>query len=183
MDAANIDLKGFSEAFYGKVCGGELGAVLETLEYVHRETRTWLEITTLLIPGYNDSESELEAMCAWLAEHLGLHVPLHFTAFHPDWKMLEVAPTPFATLRRARHIALRHGLRYVYTGNVRDPEGGSTWCHGCGAKLIGRVGYDLDHYGLTPEGHCARCGTACAGVFAPAPGHWGARRAPVRLSA
>jgi pyruvate formate lyase activating enzyme len=183
MDAANIDLKGFSDEFYRKVCGGELGAVLETLEYVHRETRTWLEITTLLIPGYNDSDAELEAMCAWLAEHLGPDVPLHFTAFHPDWKMLEVPPTPFATLSRARQIALRHGLHYVYTGNVRDSQGGSTWCHGCGAKLIGRVGYDLDQWGLTPDGHCARCRAACAGVFAPAPGHWGARRAPIRLSA
>lgn len=183
MDAANIDLKGFSEAFYRKVCGGELAAVLETLEYVHRETRVWLEITTLLIPGQNDSDAELEAMCAWLSDHLGTDVPLHFTAFHPDWKMLDVAPTPVATLRRARQIAMRHGLRYVYTGNVRDPEGGSTWCHGCGARLIERLGYDLQHWGLTPDGRCARCGTGCAGVFASAPGNWGSRRVAVQLSA
>lgn len=183
MDAANIDLKGFSEDFYRKVCGAELGPVLETLEYVHRETQVWLEITTLLIPGLNDSDAELEAMCAWLVEHLGTDVPLHFTAFHPDWKMRDRPPTPSATLKRARQIALRHGLRYVYTGNVRDLEGGSTWCHACGTKLIGRDGYDLGHWGLTPEGRCGHCGERCAGVFDSTPGDWGSRRAVVRLSA
>ncbi len=183
MDAANIDLKGFTEDFYRKVCGAELGAVLDTLEYVHRETRTWLEVTTLLIPGLNDSDVELESMCAWFADHLGPDVPLHFTAFHPDWKMRDIPATPFATLKRAREIALRHGLRYVYTGNVRDTEGGSTWCHSCGALMIGRDGYDITHWGLTSEGACARCGAACAGVFSAAPGNWGSRRAAVRLSA
>jgi pyruvate formate lyase activating enzyme len=183
MDAANIDLKGFTEDFYRKVCGAELGAVLDTLEYVHRETRVWLEVTTLLIPGLNDSDTELEAMCAWFAEHLGPDVPLHFTAFHPDWKMRDRPVTPFAALKRARQIALRHGLRYVYTGNVRDPEGGSTWCHACRAQLIGRDGYDVGHWGLTPQSHCAQCGTACVGVFAAVPGQWGSRRASVRLSA
>lgn len=183
MDAANIDLKGFTEDFYRKVCGGELGAVLETLEYVHRETRVWLEVTTLLIPGLNDSDRELESMCSWFAEHLGCEVPLHFTAFHPDWKMRDVPPTPFATLQRARRIALKNGLRYVYTGNVRDPEGGSTWCHGCGARLIEREGYRIGHWGLTPTGRCAQCGTACAGVFADAPGGWGPRREVVHLTA
>ncbi len=183
MDAANIDLKGFSDEFYRKVCGAELAAVLETLEYVHRETSTWLEVTTLLIPGLNDSDAELEKMCAWFVEHLGPEVPLHFTAFHPDWKMRDIPPTPFATLKRAREIALRHGLRYVYTGNVRDAEGGSTWCHACGALLIGRDGFDITHWGLTPEGRCFRCGVGCAGVFSTAPGRWGSRRAAVRLSA
>lgn len=183
MDAANIDLKGFSEDFYRKVCGAELGPVLETLEYVHHETPVWLEITTLLIPGLNDSDAELDAMSAWLVEHLGPDVPLHFTAFHPDWKMRDRPPTPFATLKRARQIALGHGLRYVYTGNVRDLEGGSTWCHSCGAKLIGRDGYDIGHWGLTPEGRCGQCGERCAGVFDAAPGDWGSRRAVVRLSA
>ncbi|HEY6922408.1 MAG TPA: AmmeMemoRadiSam system radical SAM enzyme [Steroidobacteraceae bacterium] len=183
MDAANIDLKGFSEDFYRKVCGAELRAVLETLEYVHRETQVWLEITTLLIPGLNDSDTELEAMCAWLIEHLGPDVPLHFTAFHPDWKMRDRPPTPFATLQRARQIALRHGLRYVYTGNVRDLEGGSTWCHACGARLIGRDGYDIEHWGLTGAGACRQCGQLCAGAFGPSPGDWGSRRAVVRLSA
>jgi pyruvate formate lyase activating enzyme len=183
MDAANIDLKGFTEEFYRKVCAAELGSVLETLEYVRRETRAWLEVTTLLIPGHNDSAGELEAMCAWFAEHLGPEVPWHFTAFHPDWKMRDVPPTPIATLRHARRLALEHGLRYVYTGNVRDAEGGSTWCHGCGKRLIGRSGYDLTAWELSPEGRCSGCGSACAGVFAAAPGRWGSRRLPVRLSA
>jgi pyruvate formate lyase activating enzyme len=183
MDAANIDLKGFTEDFYRKVCGAELGAVLDTLEYVHRETPVWLEVTTLLIPGLNDSDAELDALSAWFAAHLGQDVPLHFTAFHPDWKMRDVPPTPAATLARARRIARGHGLRYVYTGNVRDPDGGSTWCHGCGARLIGRDGYEIGQWGLTGEGRCAACGTACAGVFAAGPGQWGARRARVTLSA
>jgi len=183
MDATNIDLKGFTEDFYRKVCGAELGAVLDTLEYVHRETRTWLEVTTLLIPGLNDSSAELEQMCCWYRDHLGPDVPLHFTAFHPDWKLRDRPPTPFATLQRARDIAMRHGLRYVYTGNVRDPEGGSTWCHGCGALLIGRDGYDITRWGLSAAGRCQGCGAECAGVFTATPGNWGSRRAAVRLSA
>jgi len=183
MDAANIDLKGFTEDFYRKVCGAELAAVLATLEYVHHETSVWLEVTTLLIPGLNDADGELEAMCAWFLEHLGADVPLHFTAFHPDWKMRDLPPTPFATLMRARQIALRHGLRYVYTGNVRDPVGGSTHCHACGTSLIARNGYEISHWRLTPQGHCNQCGAVCPGVFAAAPGHWGSRRAAVRLSA
>jgi len=183
LGAANIDPKGFSEDFYRKVCGADLAAVLETLEYVHRETGVWLEVTTLLIPGHNDSEAELEAMCGWLVEHLGPQVPLHFTAFHPDWKMRDVPATPLATLQRARQIAVRHGLRYVYTGNVRDRQGGSTFCHACGAQVIGRDGYDIGHWDLTAQGCCVRCGTRCAGVFASAPGRWGSRRAVVRLCA
>jgi pyruvate formate lyase activating enzyme len=183
MDAANIDLKGFTADFYHKVCGAELGTILDTLKYVHHETRVWLEITTLLIPGLNDSDAELEAMCTWLVENLGPDVPLHFTAFHPDWKMRDVPPTPLITLRRARQIAVRHGLHYVYTGNVRDAEGGSTWCHTCGAPLIRRDGYAIDQWSLSPDGRCRQCGTACAGVFTPTPGDWGPRRASVRLSA
>jgi len=183
MDAANIDLKGFTEDFYRKVCGAELGAVLDTLEYVHRETPVWLEVTTLLIPGLNDSDAELEALCTWFAAHLGPDVPLHFTAFHPDWKLRDVPPTPATTLRRARHIAQSHGLRYVYTGNVRDRDGGSTWCPGCGARLIGRDGYEIGDWGLSAAGRCTVCDTACPGVFAAGPGQWGARRARVTLSA
>jgi len=144
--------------------------VLDTLRYVHDETRVWLEVTTLLIPGLNDSDAELEAMCAWFVEHLGPDVPLHFSAFHPDWKMRDVPATPLATLRRARQIALRHGLRYVYLGNVRDPEGASTWCHGCGAQLIGRDGYAIGKWALSPEGRCRHCCAACAGVFAAVTG-------------
>ncbi len=140
LDAANVDLKGFTENFYRKICGGQLGAVLETLLYLKRETQVWLEITTLLIPGENDSDAELDALTRWVAAELGPDVPLHFTAFHPDYQMLDHAPTPPATLTRARRIGLRNGLRFVYTGNVRDEEGGSTFCPGCGARVIGRDG-------------------------------------------
>jgi len=183
MDAANIDLKGFSEGFYRRVCGAELGAVLDTLEYVHRETSVWLEVTTLLIPGHNDSDAELEAMASWYAGHLGPDVPWHFSAFHPDWKMRDVPPTPLATLTRARRVAMQHGIRYVYTGNVRDLEGGSTRCHGCGARLVGRDGYTITGWSLAGEGACVQCGTRCAGLFDTGPGDWGSRRAAVRLSA
>ncbi len=181
IDAANIDLKGFTERFYRQVCGAELAPVLETLEYVKRETSTWLELTTLLIPGQNDSDAELDAMTCWIVEHLGPDVPLHFSAFHPDWKMRDLPPTPPATLRRARELALGNGLRYVYTGNVHDRLGGSTWCHRCGALLIERDWYALGHWGLTPSGDCAECGEPLPGVFATEPGHWGARRQPLRL--
>jgi pyruvate formate lyase activating enzyme len=181
MDAANVDLKGFTERFYRNLCGAELAPVLETLEYVKRETRTWLEITTLLIPGENDSDAELDAMTQWIAAHLGPDVPLHFSAFHPDWKMGDHPPTPPATLTRARQIALRNGLHYVYTGNVHDRDGGSTWCHGCGALLIERDWYELGRWGLAPDGRCASCGTTIPGVFEPRPGTWGAKRMPVRL--
>jgi len=181
MDAANIDLKAFTERFYRNICGAELAAVLETLEYVKHETQTWLEITTLLIPGENDSDSELDAMTQWIASRLGPDVPLHFSAFHPDWKMGDHPPTPPATLTRAREIAMRNGLRYVYTGNVHDRSGGSTWCHGCGALLIERDWYELGRWGLTTEGRCADCGEKLPGVFAAKPGHWGAKRMPVRL--
>ena len=181
MDAANIDLKAFTERFYRSICGAELAPVLETLEYVKRETQTWLEITTLLIPGANDSDSELDAMTRWIASHLGPDVPLHFSAFHPDWKMGDHPPTPPATLTRARRIAMQNGLRYVYTGNVHDAQGGSTWCHGCGELLIERDWYELGRWGLTPDGCCAKCGTKIPGVFAPGPGTWGAKRMPVGL--
>ena len=176
MDAANVDLKAFSEDFYRKLTGGKLGVVLETLEYLARETEVWLEVTTLLIPGENDGDAELERLAAWCAERLGPDVPLHFTAFHPDFRMLDHAPTPPATLRRARRIARAAGLRHVYTGNVRDAEGGSTWCAGCGALLIERDGYRLGHWGLDARGRCADCGTPLAGRFEAAPGAWGGGR-------
>jgi pyruvate formate lyase activating enzyme len=182
MDAANVDLKGFTESFYRKICGAELGAVLDTLTYLKHETDVWFEITTLLIPGENDSDSDLDEMTRWVAEKLGPDVPIHFTAFHPDYKMLETGPTPGSTLTRARKIALANGLRYAYTGNVHDETGASTYCHGCGAKVIGRDWYVLTEWNLTPEGACKACGTACAGRFAASsPGAWGARRLPVRL--
>jgi pyruvate formate lyase activating enzyme len=182
MDAVNVDLKGFDDAFYQKLCSGHLAPVLETLEYLKHETDTWLEITTLLIPGQNDSEEELEALSGWVAERLGPDVPLHFTAFHPDYRMSDVPPTPPATLRRAREIARGRGLHHVYTGNVHDREGQSTWCHACGALLIERDWYELGTWNLTPRGECGDCGARCAGVFEAAPGHWGARRQPVRLA-
>ncbi|HXG51408.1 MAG TPA: AmmeMemoRadiSam system radical SAM enzyme [candidate division Zixibacteria bacterium] len=182
MDAANVDLKGFTEDFYRTVCGGRLEPVLDTLVYIRHETRVWLEITTLLIPGYNDSEAEIDRMTRWGFDHLGPDVPWHFTAFHPDWKMLDVPPTPAATLSRARRIAMDNGIRYAYTGNVYDEEGGSTYCHGCGARLIGRDLYEITAWGLDAGGRCRQCGAPCAGVFEARPGTWGARRRPVRLA-
>ena len=181
IDAANVDLKAFTERFYRHVCGAELAPVLETLEYLVHETDVWLEVTTLLIPGENDSDAELDAMTRWIAERLGPGVPLHFSAFHPDWKMTDRPPTPPATLARARTLAMRNGLRYVYTGNVHDRAGGSTWCHGCGALLIERDWYELGRWGLAPDGRCAACGVQVPGVFEARPGTWGARRLPVRL--
>jgi pyruvate formate lyase activating enzyme len=182
MDAANVDLKAFTDDFYHRVCGGHLEPVKETLVYLRQETRVWLELTTLLIPGYNDSEAEIDAMTAWVVETLGPDVPMHFTAFHPDWKLREVPATPPATLARARAIARRNGVRHAYTGNVHDPQGGSTWCHQCGALLIERDWYRLGHWGLDAEGRCAACGTPCPGVFEAHPGDWGSRRQPVTIA-
>jgi pyruvate formate lyase activating enzyme len=182
MDAANVDLKAFTESFYRKICGGELAPVLDTLVYLRRETDVWFELTTLLIPGENDSDGELHEASAWVAENLGPSVPWHFTAFHPDYKMLDKPPTPLATLTRARDIARGYGLRYVYTGNVRDERGGSTWCHACGEQIIGRDWYLITAWNLTDDGACRSCGARCAGVFEGPPGDWGGRRLPVRLA-
>ncbi|MGZ5935247.1 MAG: AmmeMemoRadiSam system radical SAM enzyme [Rhizomicrobium sp.] len=183
MDAANIDLKGFTEEFYQKVCYGHLEPVLDTLKYVKHHTRTWLEITTLLIPGFNDSEAELEEMTQWLVENLGPDVPLHFTAFHPDWRLLDAPPTPPATLSRARGIAMKNGMHHVFTGNVHDPSGQGTYCHHCQTLLIGRDWYEIGTWNLTADGKCKACGTGCAGVFQASPGTWGAKRQPVRMTA
>ncbi|MFZ5624940.1 MAG: AmmeMemoRadiSam system radical SAM enzyme [Gemmatimonadota bacterium] len=181
MDAANVDLKGFTERFYHEVCVGHLAPVLETLEYIRHETRVWLEITTLLIPGLNDGDAELDQLTCWVADRLGPDVPIHFTAFHPDWRMLDRPPTPPVTLTRAREIARGNGLRYAYTGNVHDVEGETTWCHACGSALIVRDWYEILEWRLTDDGNCCRCGARCAGVFAGPPGRWGARREPVML--
>jgi len=183
MDAANVDLKAFTERFYRKVCGGALAPVLDTLLYLRHETRVWLELTTLLIPGENDSDAELRAITRWVVDELGPDVPMHFTAFHPDWKMRDVPPTPPHTLTRARRIALDAGVRYAYTGNVHDAEGGSTWCHHCGELLIERDWYRLGRWNVRAGGRCAGCGTPLAGVFDGPPGDFGPRRVPVRLSA
>ncbi len=181
MDAANVDLKAFTDRFYRNVCGGELETVLETLVYLKHETDVWFEITTLLIPGENDSDSEIGEMTRWVAHELGPDVPHHFTAFHPDFKMMDRPPTPPATLARAREIALANGLRYVYTGNVHDQKGGSTYCHACGALVIGRDWYVMTAWNLDDEGRCAECSTLLPGRFEATPGSWGAKRQPVRL--
>lgn len=182
MDAANVDLKGFTERFYHDICGGSLAAVLETLQYLRHETDVWFEITNLIIPGENDADAELEGMTAWIVEHLGSDVPVHFTAFHPDYRMLDRPPTPPETLSRARRIARANGLHHAYTGNVHDEDGGSTTCTGCGQRLIGRDWYVLTHWGLDETGACTECGTRLAGHFDGPPGTWGAKRQPVRLA-
>ena len=181
FDAANVDLKAFSRHFYREQCGGDLHSVLDTLSYLRAKTGVWLEITTLLIPGENDSNAELDEMTRWLVGHLGADVPLHFSAFHPDFRLLDHPPTPLATLRRARAIALGNGMRYVYVGNVRDDEGASTFCSACGERLIGRDGYQVTAWSLTEEGACKACGTACAGRFEGKPGAWGNRRVPIEI--
>ena len=181
MDAANIDLKAFSERFYHQITGGHLQAVLETLEYVKKETSVWLELTTLLIPDENDSDAELEAMTQWVVEHLGADVPMHFTAFHPDWKMRDKPHTPLETLLRARNIALKNGVRYAYIGNAHDKTASSTYCHHCGQLLIGRDWYQLSEWNLTATGACRFCGTQCAGVFQNRAGDWGAKRFSVKI--
>nr|WP_211228498.1 AmmeMemoRadiSam system radical SAM enzyme [Glycomyces tenuis] len=183
MDAANIDLKAFTEDFYKKIAFASLGTVLETLEYLVHETEVWTEITTLLIPGHNDSDAEIAAECAWIAEHLGPDVPLHFTAFHPDFKMRDVPPTPPATLRRARARALAEGLRYVYTGNVHDTANQTTYCPGCGEALVIRDWYRIDRYALSNSGQCSFCGVNIPGVYEGKAGDWGPRRQPIRLTA
>ena len=182
MDAAGVDLKAFTEDFYRRTCAGHLAPVLETLEHLASETDVWFEITNLVIPGLNDSDGELHAMTEWIVNRLGPDVPVHFTAFHPDWKMLDRPPTPAATLSRARAIALESGVRHAYTGNVHDRDGQSTWCHSCGALLVERDWYRLGRWGLN-DGRCGSCGTICAGVFEAEPGSWGGRRLPVRLAA
>ncbi len=182
MDAANVDLKGFTEAFYFQQTGAHLAPVLDTLQYLKHETHCWLEITTLLIPDHNDSSAEIEAESRWIAEHLGPDVPLHFTAFHPDYKMLDVPATPASTLRRARSIARAQGLQHVYTGNVHDVEGGTTFCPGCGAALIERDWHRVLRYELDERGACPHCATPMAGRFGAQVGGFGRRRVPVRVA-
>ena len=181
MDAANVDLKGFTEEFYHRRCLGQLQPVLDTLVFLRNETRVWFEVTTLLIPGENDSAAEIDRASDWYAAHLGPDVPWHFTAFHPDFKMLNTPRTPPATLTRARDIARAKGIKFVYTGNVHDAAGGSTWCPGCGAVVIERDWYELGAYHLDGN-RCRACGCAIPGLFERQPGRWGARRQPVRVS-
>ncbi len=181
MDAANVDLKAFTEGFYEKIAFAKLQPVLETLEYLVHETKCWVEVTTLLIPGHNDSEEEVAKLSEWMASKLRPEVPLHFSAFHPDFKMTNVPATPAATLRRARAQALSAGLKHVYVGNVHDVEGDTTGCAGCGEKLIVRDWYELLEYRLTAEGACPKCGATLAGHFDAQPGTFGRQRYRVAI--
>jgi len=181
MDAANVDLKAFTDDFYYRICGGRLQPVLDTLEYLVKETKVWVEITTLLVPGKNDSDEELRAQCKWIMRHLGPDVPLHFTAFHPDWKMTDIGPTPPATLTRAREIGQLAGLHYVYTGNVHDEEGGTTYCPSCENAVVVRDWYDIRSYRLTDSGACTFCGTQLHGRYQKFGRTFGPKRIPIRL--
>ena len=186
MDAVNVDLKAFTQEFYKKLCSAELDVVLETLQYIRHETDVWLEITNLLIPDENDSPAEIDALSAWVVEKLGPDVPLHFTAFHPDYRMMDKPNTPPESVIRAWRIARGNGVRYAYTGNVHDPEGDATTCHDCGEMLIGRDWYDITAWSVATggnySGNCTNCGTPVAGVFDGPPGDWGRKRQPVRIS-
>ncbi len=181
MDAANVDLKCFSDDFYRRLCGGGLSPVLETLEYLKHETDVWFEITNLVIPGENDSEAELNSMTSWIVEKLGPDVPIHFSAFHPDWKMIDKHNTPLDSLRKAREIALGNGIRHAYCGNVHDPLSDATYCHNCHELLIGRDWYELERWNLDADGRCLKCATKCAGVFDKQPGTWGRKRIPIKI--
>jgi pyruvate formate lyase activating enzyme len=178
IDATNVDLKAFTDDFYRRLCAASLDPVLDTLRYLVQETDTWVEITTLLIPGENDSDAELRDLCAWVHDELGPQVPIHFSAYHPDYRMTNQR-TPIETLRRARAIALRAGLWFPYTGNVHDPTGDTTFCPGCGDALIRRDWYELRGWALH-EGRCA-CGFEVPGVFEDQPGRWGRKRLPVAI--
>ncbi len=182
MDAANVDLKAFTDGFYHKLCAGHLQPVLDTLTHIHRETNCWLEITTLLIPGQNDQAAEIEALSAWVAEHLGPDVPLHFTAFHGAGRMQDTPPTPAATLLRARDIARSAGLHFVYMGNIHDPAGATTYCPGCGTALIARDWHHIQAYRLTPTGCCPDCGHVIPGHFSSSLDHHNISPRPIRLS-
>jgi pyruvate formate lyase activating enzyme len=181
MDAANVDLKAFTEEFHRRLCTGHLGAVRETLEYLKYRTKVWFEITTLLIPGYNDGQAEVSKLSEWVMTRLGPDVPLHFTAFHPDYKMLDSPRTPAFTLTTARDIARKVGLYFVYTGNVHDESGQSTYCPGCDEQIIGRNWYDITSWRLTEDGRCGICFTAIPGLFEALPGKWGPRRVPIPI--
>lgn len=181
MDAANIDLKAFSERFYRKICSAHLAPVLDTLIFLKQETQVWLELTTLLIPEENDSSSELESMCRWVVEHLGPDVPIHFTAFHPDFKMLNKPRTPPETLLKAREIALKNGVRYAYVGNIFDSAHESTYCPNCHSLLLERNWYQLGRYQLNSQGLCPGCGYKVAGLWEDRVGRFGSMRIPLKM--
>jgi pyruvate formate lyase activating enzyme len=169
IDAANIDLKAFDDTFYRQLCGARLSVVLDTIEWAAHQAGLWLELTTLLIPGRNDAPQQVERLCQWILTHVGADVPLHFSAFHPDYRLTALPTTPSATLTRARAQARELGLHHVYSGNVRDPACQSTFCPGCRSLLIERAGYEIGEWQLTEQGCCPRCGRALAGVFGHQP--------------
>jgi pyruvate formate lyase activating enzyme len=166
IDATNVDLKAFTEDFYHRVTFAHLDPVLDTLRWLRQETSVWTEITTLLIPGLNDGDEEIARECDWILENLGPDVPLHFTAFHPDFRMTDRPRTPPATLVRARALARKKGVRHCYVGNVHDTEGQTTWCAGCGAAVIERDWHAIRRYRLDGD-RCLDCGTAVPGRFHP----------------
>jgi len=182
MDAANVDLKAFTDEFYVKQTGAHLQPVLDTLKYLRQEADVWVELTTLLIPGLNDSSEEIGVMSEWIVKELGVDVPLHFSAFHPDYKMTGVPATPPETLVQARQIARAAGLLYVYTGNVHNREGDTTSCPSCGSALIVRDWYEIEQYRLTPDGHCPDCHAKIAGRFEKFSKAFGARRIPITMA-
>ncbi|MGF1700333.1 AmmeMemoRadiSam system radical SAM enzyme [Photobacterium makurazakiensis] len=181
MDAANIDLKAFTERFYHKICSGHLAPVLDTLLYLRHETEVWFEITTLLIPDENDSSQEIEALCKWVYDHLGADIPIHFSAFHPDFKMMDKTRTPPATVQRAREIAVKNGLNYAYVGNIYDEQGDSTYCPNCKEKVLSRNWYELGDCHLTGQGECKYCGFQLAGRFAAREKAFGRKRIPIKI--
>lgn len=181
IDAANVDLKGFSESFYHDLCGGSLQPVLDTLEYLVNKTKVWTEITTLLIPGENDSLEEIDAITRWIANKLGTHIPLHFSAFHPDYRLTQRPATSHSSLKQAWNIARKNGIKHVYLGNVQDNAHSATYCSNCGKLLISRIGYTLDQWHLNAEGHCKYCDCVIPGVFEDQPGNWGNRYERIRI--
>lgn len=183
MDAANIDLKAFNSDFYKKLTASDIGPVLDSIAYAVQETDCWVEVTTLLIPGENDSDAELHDLAVWMYENCGPDVPLHFSAFHPDHKMMQHPRTPQETLLRARRIAKSVGLQHVYVGNTHHFDAQSSYCSGCGARVIGRDWYELSDWHLDDFGSCTTCGTSFPGRFDGTPGTWGRKRQRVNPSA
>ncbi|UCH66023.1 MAG: AmmeMemoRadiSam system radical SAM enzyme [Ignavibacterium sp.] len=164
IDAANVDLKAFTEEFYWKKTSSHLQDVLDFLIWLKNETDVWFEITTLLIPDENDSEEEIKAECDWILNNLGEWVPLHFTAFHPDFKMLDKEHTPAYTLTKARNIAMSLGIKYCYMGNVHNIDGQTTYCPSCGKRLIRRDWHSVISDSLIRD-KCSKCSAKIHGVF------------------
>lgn len=181
MDVIKVDLKAFTESFYDRISGGHLQPVLNTISYIKQKTPVWLELVTLLIPGENDSDNELDLMTQWIVNNVGPDVPLHFSAFFPEWKMLDKEPTPLETLIRARTIAMKNGLKYVYTGNLNYDEGSNTYCPQCHRCIIKRILYVIDDYRITPEGNCQFCGAHCPGIFNRKQATWNGESVPISM--